>query len=44
VSIVWVDARAGRTVVLMANSYPLDPDADAAVHRALDSAFCGAID
>ena len=44
VSIAWVDHEAKRTVVLMANSYPLRPEADAAVHRALDDAFCGAAD
>jgi D-alanyl-D-alanine carboxypeptidase len=44
VSVVWVDDDANRTVVLMANSFPLRPAADAAVHRALDTAFCGAID
>ena len=44
VSIVWVDDEARRTVVLMANSYPLRPEADAAVHRAVDDAFCGAAD
>lgn len=44
VSVVWADAEATRTVVLMANAYPLAPDADAAVHRALDTAFCGAVD
>jgi D-alanyl-D-alanine carboxypeptidase len=44
VSAVWVDAGAKRTVVLMANSFPLGPAADAAVHRALDTAFCGAVD
>jgi D-alanyl-D-alanine carboxypeptidase len=44
VSVAWIDRHARRTVVLMANSYPLAPDADAAVHRALDAAFCGAID
>ncbi len=40
VSIAWADRRAERTVVLMANAYPLRPEADAAVHRALDAAFC----
>jgi hypothetical protein len=35
-------ARADRIVVLMANSYPLTPEADAAIHRTLDDAFCGA--
>jgi D-alanyl-D-alanine carboxypeptidase len=44
VSAVWVDDDAKRTVVLMANSFPLGPAADAAVHRALETAFCGAID
>jgi D-alanyl-D-alanine carboxypeptidase len=44
VSVAWADRSATRTAVLMANSYPLPPDADAAVHRALDTAFCGAID
>jgi D-alanyl-D-alanine carboxypeptidase len=44
VSIVWVDDEARRTVVLMANSYPLRREADAAVHSALDTAFCDAID
>ena len=44
VSIAWADDEARRTVVLMANSYPLGPEADAAVHRALDDAFCGAAD
>jgi len=28
----------------MANSFPLGHAADAAVHRALETAFCGAID
>lgn len=41
VSVAWVDREAKRTVVLMANSYPLEPEADAALHRALDDAFCG---
>jgi D-alanyl-D-alanine carboxypeptidase len=40
VSIAWADRRAERTVVLMANAYPLRPEADSAVHRALDAAFC----
>ena len=44
VSIVWVDDEAKRTVVLMANSYPLRPEAYAAVHRSVDDAFCGAAD
>ncbi len=44
VSVVWVDPRTDRTVVLMANSYPLGSEADAAVHRALDAAFCGETD
>jgi len=30
--------------VLMGNSYPLTPEADAAIHRTLDDAFCGATD
>jgi len=44
VSVAWVDDEARRTVVLMANSYPLGPEADAAVHGALDDAFCSAND
>jgi len=40
VSIAWVDRETRRTVVLMANAYPLPAAADAAVHRALDTAFC----
>jgi D-alanyl-D-alanine carboxypeptidase len=44
VSVAWTDRDAMRTAVLMANSYPLPPQADAAVHRALDTAFCGAVD
>jgi len=28
----------------MGNSYPLTPEADAAIHRTLDDAFCGARD
>jgi len=44
VSAAWTDPRAERTVVLMANSYPLGPEADTAVHRALDTAFCGMSD
>ena len=44
VSIAWADDEARRTVVLMANSYPLGPEADAAIHRALDDAFCDAAD
>jgi hypothetical protein len=43
-AVVWVDDDAERTAVLMANSFPLGPVADAAVHRALDTAFCDAID
>ena len=44
VSVVWVDDDAKRTVVLMANSYPLRREADAALHGALDAAFCDAVD
>jgi D-alanyl-D-alanine carboxypeptidase len=41
VSAAWTDPRAEHSVVVMANSYPLTPEADTAVHRALDAAFCG---
>jgi len=44
VSVAWVDPQAERIVVLMANSYPLGPESDAAVHRALDTVFCKTID
>lgn len=40
VSVAWTTRDADRTVVLMANAYPLTPEADAAVHRTLDDAFC----
>jgi D-alanyl-D-alanine carboxypeptidase len=40
VSVAWVDPESERSVVLMANAYPLPPVADAALHRALDRAFC----
>jgi hypothetical protein len=29
---------------VMANAYPLTPEADAAIHRTLDDAFCGSLD
>ena len=44
VGIVWTTANADRIVVLMGNSDPLTPEADAAIHRTLDDAFCGATD
>jgi D-alanyl-D-alanine carboxypeptidase len=44
VSAAWIRPDGDRAVVLMANSFPLTPEADAAIHRTLDDAFCGAID
>jgi D-alanyl-D-alanine carboxypeptidase len=44
VSVVWTTRSADRIVVLMGNAYPLTPEADAAIHRVLDDAFCGATD
>jgi D-alanyl-D-alanine carboxypeptidase len=41
VSVAWTTPDADRTVVLMANTYPLTPEADVAIHRALVDAFCG---
>jgi D-alanyl-D-alanine carboxypeptidase len=43
VSVAWTRSDARRAVVFMANSYPLPADADAAIHRLLDDAFCGAL-
>jgi D-alanyl-D-alanine carboxypeptidase len=40
VSVAWTAPDADRTVVLMANSYPLTPEADATIHRVLLDAFC----
>lgn len=37
-------ANADRAVVLMANSHPLTPEADTAIHRTLDDAYCRASD
>jgi D-alanyl-D-alanine carboxypeptidase len=41
VSVAWISPDARRTVVLMANAYPLSAEADAAIHSSLDAAFCG---
>jgi D-alanyl-D-alanine carboxypeptidase len=43
VSVVWSTPDADRQVVLMVNTYPLAPDAEQAIHHALESAFCGRI-
>jgi len=41
VSAVWNSADGRRRVVAMSNSYPLSPDADTAMRRLLERAFCG---
>ena len=40
VSAVWNSADGRRRVVAMSNSYPLSPDADTAMRRLLETAFC----
>ena len=40
VSAAWATPDGDRTVVVMANAYPLTPEADAAIHRSLDDGFC----
>jgi D-alanyl-D-alanine carboxypeptidase len=44
VSAAWATPDGDRTVVVMANAYPLTPEADAAIHRMLDDAFCSSLD
>lgn len=44
VSVAWIRPDARRAIVVMANAYPLSADADAAIHRLLDDAFCGTLE
>jgi len=44
VSAAWVRPDGDRAVVVMANLYPLSAEADAAIHRLLDDAFCDALE
>jgi hypothetical protein len=44
VSAAWATPDGDRTVVVMAGAYPLTPEADAAIRRTLDDAFCGSLD
>jgi D-alanyl-D-alanine carboxypeptidase len=44
VGAAWTTPDGDRTVVVMANAYPLTPEADAAIHRTLDDAFCRSLD
>jgi D-alanyl-D-alanine carboxypeptidase len=41
VSAAWNSTDGRRRVVAMSNSYPLTPEADTAVRRLLETAFCG---
>ncbi len=41
VSAAWSTADGRRRVVVMSNSFPLSPSAEAALRRLLDSSFCG---
>jgi D-alanyl-D-alanine carboxypeptidase len=41
VSAAWSSPDGRRRVVVMSNSFPLSPSAEAALRRLLDSSFCG---
>ena len=41
VSVLVARPAAGRVAVIMANMFPLSPEADATIHRLLDEAVCG---